>query len=922
MSLAHQLFGDRGRSVGEVEKEMMSHMDAAEAARRLDGKLPQEVASLVAKVEERKETPGKLNDKDIERAISILNKMVEDAWVRLDIKITECKEFESRNRDTYEQVMIDLARLGSQIAEAEGDRAQAQQDISEIKSGMKQIKEAKAEALAQYTLVFNKNSDELSKRESERAVWNFIMQVTNCETFGDTYAANTFLQLNDTKVCENDKHEKMLVFADPKVQARLESLLTPESRKELHLMLAKHSRNRAFFQQPVNATVPAELVHVPTLPVNPSPPTGNGQWKKCSPGEPNCGLLHDTISLQWGGYRDLVDDLKAEMAKNLDEWNIQLANYNDQLRLLRDAEKKANKELADAIKRIDIDTEEKNKKNQEKLELEVVYTKRMKICKAEIAEILYTFICGVKVTRNVLITQHTTIKIITDCDVTDWNPGPCTVPCDDSCPVLNDPNACGGTHTLTRVVINTPDEWGIKCPALSTVRRCSQRKCPVDCLMSQWSGWSACAKECGGGMQGRTRDILVPPKNGGVSCEADADSRACNTHSCDRDCLLSDWTRWTGCSMACGGGTRSRKKLVTRPIRGNGECPRTDSADRFESEECNAQACYGDEVCIAQQDLILAIDASGSVKDSGFKAIQKFARNLTARYKPKYYGQEAMKVGVVGYGNGEVSPAGLISPALAVHGMTFETNKLQESIAKMEWLRGFTNMAQALIKADELLGRGSRKEAHSGILLITDGRSSLEWQTTQKADALKAKNIMIYAAVISSSETDEYMTQMKKWVSSPWDSNLVRIPSHAALQADPEVFVQEALAKFCPYSMSPTQNMQDEGVKQYILIKRGAYPSDDCGEWIWRGYVQDINECVTLARQAGYYGFAWGKERRENACYSEAIPVDQAIWDEWIQNREDPPCPKGAWVETPFYDSYIMNPASMEEHDALAGKDD
>merc|ERR1719362_230395 len=920
MSLAHQLFGDRGRSVGEVEKEMMSHMDAAEAARRLDGKLPQEVASLVAKVTEKKKGDSKLNDEDIERAILILNGLIQDAWVRLDVKITECKEFEARNRDTYEQVMIDLARLGSQIAEAEGDRAQAQQDISEIKSGMKQIKEAKAEALAQYTLVFNKNSDELSKRESERAVWNFIMQVTNCETFGDTYAANTFLQLNDTKVCENDKHEKMLVFADPKVQARLESLLTPESRKELHLMLAKHSRNRAFFQQPVNATAPDTLVHLPTTPLNPSPPAGNGQWKKCSTGKPNCGLLHDTISLQWGGYRDLVDELKAEMAKNLDEWNIQLANYNDQLRLLRDAEKKANKELADAIKRIDIDTEEKNKKNIEKLELEVVYTKRMKICKAEIGEILYTFICGVKVTRNVLITKHETIEIITDCDVTDWNPGPCSVPCDDSCPVLNDPNACGGTHTLTRVVINVPDEWGIKCPALSTVRRCSQRKCPVDCLMSQWSGWSACAKECGGGMQGRTRDILVAPKNGGVSCEADTDSRACNTHSCDRDCLLSDWTRWTGCSMACGGGTRSRKKLVTRPIRGNGECPRTDSADRFESEECNAQACYGDEVCIAQQDLILAIDASGSVKDSGFKAIQKFARNLPARYKPKYYGQEAMKVGVVGFGNGKVSKEGLVAPALAIHPMTFVLEEMRESVSKMEWLRGFTNMAQALQKADELLSRGSRPQAHSGVLLITDGKPSLVWQTTQKANQLKEKNIMIYAAVISPSESDKGMDLMKGWVSSPWDSNLIRIPSHAALAADPEVFVQQALAKFCPNAMSPTQNMQMDEMRNWMLVYKGGYPSDDCGEWVWRGYVQDIEACAAVARDNGFGGFAFGFDRRDKACYSEKIPVSMDVWNEWLQKRKDPPRPGGDWIPQEYYHTYMLHPESVSDAQALAGE--
>ena len=87
-------------------REMMSHMDAKEAARRLDGKLPNEVASLV-KVSQGA-TPSKLKDPDIERAILILNGLVVDAWVRLDAKVKECKEFQARNRDTYEQVMIEL----------------------------------------------------------------------------------------------------------------------------------------------------------------------------------------------------------------------------------------------------------------------------------------------------------------------------------------------------------------------------------------------------------------------------------------------------------------------------------------------------------------------------------------------------------------------------------------------------------------------------------------------------------------------------------------------------------------------------------------------------------------------------------------------------------------------------------------------
>ena len=38
------------------------------------------------------------------------------AWGDLDDVVFECKEFEERNRGTYEQVVADLARLGSQLS--------------------------------------------------------------------------------------------------------------------------------------------------------------------------------------------------------------------------------------------------------------------------------------------------------------------------------------------------------------------------------------------------------------------------------------------------------------------------------------------------------------------------------------------------------------------------------------------------------------------------------------------------------------------------------------------------------------------------------------------------------------------------------------------------------------------------------------
>jgi hypothetical protein len=56
---------------------------------------------------------------------------------------------------------------------------------------------------------------------------------------------------------------------------------------------------------------------------------------------------------------------------------------------------------------------------------------------------------------------------------------------------------------------------------------------PVDCVVSQWSSWSACSEPCGGGTQTRRRTIVVQPANGGIACPTNlSESRACNTQPC------------------------------------------------------------------------------------------------------------------------------------------------------------------------------------------------------------------------------------------------------------------------------------------------------------------------------------------------------------------------------------------------------
>merc|ERR1719362_517608 len=99
-------------------------------------------------------------------------------------------------------------------------------------------------------------------------------------------------------------------------------------------------------------------------------------------------------------------------------------------------------------------------------------------------------------------------------------------------------------------------------------------------MVSRYSDWDACTKECGSGMKQKTRNIMTKPKNGGKVCPSIAESVPCNTGSCDKDCVLGEWSGWGPCSMACTPaamgfpvGITKRKKFVETPIKANGKCP-------------------------------------------------------------------------------------------------------------------------------------------------------------------------------------------------------------------------------------------------------------------------------------------------------------------------------------------------------------
>ena len=152
-------------------------------------------------------------------------------------------------------------------------------------------------------------------------------------------------------------------------------------------------------------------------------------------------------------------------------------------------------------------------------------------------------------------------------------------------------NTCGdATKTRSRQRTREALFGGAKCatPLIETVRCQGLPVCPVDCALTQWTSWTTCTKTCDGGKQARTRDVITPANKFGAACGPQADAQECSTQSCPDNCILADtWNAWGDCSVTCGGGVQTRSKNVVRQAKHGGTaCGPTSS-----SQVCGATNC-------------------------------------------------------------------------------------------------------------------------------------------------------------------------------------------------------------------------------------------------------------------------------------------------------------------------------------------
>ena len=160
-----------------------------------------------------------------------------------------------------------------------------------------------------------------------------------------------------------------------------------------------------------------------------------------------------------------------------------------------------------------------------------------------------------------------------DCQVSEWTVwSACSKTCG------------GGTHTRTRTITQLPSTDGLQCPDLEETHECNTQECPIDCqFTTEMSIW-LCDVHTGTQVVTVTNTITQPALHGGTTCPAE---EVHTTQTCSVNCIVGEWSDWTACEVTCSGGceqTRTRSTIL--PLNGGLECPVS-----TESRVCPAGSC-------------------------------------------------------------------------------------------------------------------------------------------------------------------------------------------------------------------------------------------------------------------------------------------------------------------------------------------
>jgi hypothetical protein len=293
-------------------------------------------------------------------------------------------------------------------------------------------------------------------------------------------------------------------------------------------------------------------------------------------------------------------------------------------------------------------------------------------------------------------------------------------------------------------------------------------------------------------------------KYGGKPCSAKKETKACNIKACEKDCDLSDWTKWTSCSKDCDGGTRKRQKFVTFPAEGAGKCPGTWSKYRLEYKPCRMFRCRTEKGapmrCRKTMDIILFIDGcpkgGKKVWDNQIKSAKMFVSSFRSKNASialiNYCGPRTWS-GVskcTGKSTKKVDMEKTCKVKIVSH-FTDDFKKLKTMLTGMTMQKGMKLLSLAFLTAKDELALG-RKKAHTSLVAYIDGPPLSVRKTTLAAKIIRKSARVTMVAISKLSP----LKVLKKLATRRWQENIVVVKSASAL-GEPAT-VTHIIADICP----------------------------------------------------------------------------------------------------------------------------
>jgi len=485
---------------------------------------------------------------------------------------------------------------------------------------------------------------------------------------------------------------------------------------------------------------------------------------------PPCEVVNDDMAAFLGNIQDLIDELKVRAEAEEKFCEESLEAYSSQIKDLRRQHDDGGVSLANLME--EQSERETQRREQRRGLLDVLkdVNEGVRQCEEQIVDLTATLCSTRKLRQELQDGGVSNGGFIGDCQVTDWVMEGCSKEC-----------GAGGVENLTRRVIFKPEGNATICPPTRTMRSCNERPCPIDGLMGRWTPWSRCSRACGGGTKTRHRRVIREAQHGGLPAAETMQERPCNAQPCDRDCVLTHWSDWSGCSKVCGGGHQLRKRHVRQPALGEGGCPGAEDKERKQWIECNKVACKADppKKCASHLDVVFAVDTSGTVLQSGVSASTGFLKAIAER---TVLGENGTQLGAVYFSDS----------AVVAEALTPDKEAFDAKVDAIKWLKKTTNTGEALALSAELLESKARPTSSHAVVIITDGMPTSSYIMSTEAKRLKDKGIRVVLVTVGPSLSPR---AMEKWASWPASENVIRVGSWMQLDAEKTT---QLLANLCP----------------------------------------------------------------------------------------------------------------------------